>query len=177
MRVLRSSSPFALFIILFLLIACTSTKFSALWKDEAYQGPPGKVLVINAFPKPANRKSFEDMLVKALKDGRVDAVVSYTVMIDPIVSDKEAIAALAKEVGADTVLINKPLGTRMVQSPGVDFSEVHINTKTDVYDMKSNRLVMSVSAATVILQGKSYSDQIQSYVKELATKLSQLGLF
>jgi hypothetical protein len=180
MRVSRISLQFAAFVMFLLFIACSSTKFSLAWKDETYQGHPEKILVINAFPNPVNRRLFEDEFVKALKDRGIDAVVSYTVMPNPVVSDENAIAAQAKEVNADTVLINRPLGTRMGESGGhgnIYYEDLYINTQTDVYDMKSNRLVLSTSAETWIRQGSPYSSRIHSYVKDLVNKLSRQGLF
>ena len=55
MRVLKLSMQFAAFIMLFILIACTttSTKFTDVWKDETYQGHPEKILVINMFQDPS----------------------------------------------------------------------------------------------------------------------------
>jgi hypothetical protein len=180
MRVLRLSMQFAAFITLFIFLACTtSTKFSTTWKDETYQGPPTKILVINAFPNPANRRLFEDEIVMALKDRKVDAVVSYTIMPDPIVSDKDAIAARAMEVGADTVLINRPLGIIQGETigAGATYIDVYVNTQTDVYNMKSNKLILSATAETWIRQGTPYSTHIKSYIKDLVQKLSQQGLF
>jgi hypothetical protein len=180
MKVLRLSMLFATFIILCISLACTSTKFTASWKDQTYQGHPEKILVINAFPNPANRRLFEDEFVMALKDRRVDAVVSYTIMPDPVASDKHTYATQAKEVGADTILINRPLGTttgEVVGAGGVTYSDVYINTQTDVYDMKSNRLVVSVTAETWIQQDAPYSALIKSYIKDLVQKLSKQGLF
>ena len=178
MRVLRLSLPFALFIIVFLFISCTSTKFSTLWKDETYQGHPEKILVINAFLNPANRRIFEDEFVKELKDRRIDAVVSYTSMPDPVVSDKDAIAAQAKRVGVDTVLINRPIGTTTRETAGfTTYQDLYINTQIDVYDMKSNRLILSATAETWIRQDIPYPIHIKSYVKDVVQKLSRQGLF
>jgi len=181
MRALRISLPFTAFMMLFILIACASTKFSAVWKDETYQGRPEKVLVINAFPSPASRRLFEEEFVKALKDRRIDGVVSYANMPDPIVSDMNAIAAQANAAGADAVLINKPLGTTQGETSGpgvmygggVAYKDVYVNTQTDIYDMKSNKLIMSATAETWINKGKPYPAQIRSYVKDLVKKLSR----
>lgn len=178
MRVLRLSFRFALCIMLFLSNACTSTKFSTIWKDETYQGRPEKILVINAFRNPANRRTFEDEFVKALKDRRVDAVMSYAIMSDPVVSDKDTIAAKAQEIGADTVLINRPIGTTTRETTGfVTYEDLYINTQTDVYDMKSNSLIFSATAETWIRQDVPYSIHIKSYVKDVIQQLSQQGLF
>jgi len=180
MRVSRISLQFAVFVMLLLFNACATTKFSVIWKDDTYKGHPEKVMVINAFTNPMNRRLFEDEFVKALKDRRIDAVVSYTVMPNPVVSDQDAIAAQAKEVGADTVLINRATGTRMDESGGhgnITYQDLYIITQTDVYDMKSNRLILSASAETWIRQGEPYSSRIHSYVMDLVNKLSQQGLF
>ena len=179
MRAFRLSLQFALLIILFLFIACASTKFSTEWKDETYQVRPKKILVISAFKFPSHRRLFEDEFVMALKDRRIDAVVSYNVMPDPVVVDKDAIAVQAKAVGADTVLINRPIDatTPENESGGRTYWDLYVNTQTEVYDMKSNRLVLSATAKTSTLQGESYTILMQSYVKDLVNKLSQLGLF
>lgn len=180
MRIARLSVQFAAFITLFIFLACTSTKFSALWKDETYQGHPEKMLVINTFRDPQIRRLFQDEMVKALKDHKVDAVVKYTVLPpDTVVSDKDAIAAQAKEVGADTVLITKPAGARW--DPTGDSVDSDINTHTDVYDMKTNKLISFVSAETRIRGGSPsislYRNHVPSYVKDLVNKLSKARLF
>lgn len=180
MRVLRLSMHVAAFLMVFIFLACasTSTKFSALWEDTTYQGHPEKILVINAFPNPNSRRLFEDEFVKALKERGIDAVVSYTIMPVPIVSDKDARAdeeafwRVLQEAGADTVLINNPVGKRTGQFAGADYLYVNITTQTDVYDMKSNRLVLSITAET-LMQNKPYSAIIKTYIQDLANKLSQ----
>ena len=180
MRAFRLSLQFALLIILFLFIACASTKFSTEWKDETYQVRPKKILVISTFKFPSHRRLFEDEFVMALKDRRIDAVVSYNVMPDPVVVDKDAIAVQAKAVGADTVLINRPLETAQNEiqiSGGILSGETYIHTQTDVYDMKSNRVVLSATAKTWLQKEKSYADQIQSYVKDLVNMMSRHKLF
>jgi hypothetical protein len=187
MRVLRISLQFAAFIMMFLFMACTSTstKFSTIWKDETYQGHPKKILVINMFQNPSIRRLFEDEIVKALKDRKVDAVVKYSVAPpDTVVSDKDAVAALAKEVGADTVLITRPAGTRQDVTgslTGTAISSVYINIQTDVYDMKTNKLISFASAETKIKMDspdlQHYLNSVPAYVKELVNKLSQTGLF
>jgi len=182
MRVERLSLRSSLGILLLLFIACasTSTTFPSLWEDKTYRGHPEKILVINAFPNPANRKVFEDEFVKALKEHGVDAVVSYTVMPDPIVSDKntiadeEALRCCIQDVGADTVLISKPVGKTKDQFVGADYSYMNIVTQTDVYDIKSNRLVLSVTAETR-MRDLPYAALIKTYIKDLVNKLSQQG--
>jgi hypothetical protein len=68
MRVLKISLQFTAFVMLFLFMACMpqTTTFSSIWKDETYQVRPEKILVINAFKFPSNRRIFEEDFVKAL---------------------------------------------------------------------------------------------------------------
>ena len=186
MRVLRISLQCTAFVMLFHFTACTkpTTNFSSIWKDETYQAQTERILVINAFKDPGYRRQFEDGFVTALKDRRIDAVVSYRVMPDistPVLVDKDAIAVQAKAVGADAVFINRPLGTEqkdvwVSNTDGTDKYKLYINTQTDVYDMRTNRLVFSVSAETRIQKNKLYADQIQSYIKDLVNMMSQAGL-
>jgi hypothetical protein len=156
-----------------------STKFYAISKDEAYQGHHGKILVINAFQDPATRRLFEDEFVRVIKDRNIDAVVSYSVMPELVVANKNAIAAQANTIGADTILINIPIGVEMTQTgnPTTYQNILHIKTQTDVIDMKSNLLIMTISAETRALEGEVRIVAIQSYIKDVVNKLSQLGLF
>ncbi len=186
MRSFRLSLQFALCGTLLLFIAaCASTKFSTTWKDETYQGHPKKILVISSFPNPSTRRVFEDEIVKALKERRIEAVASYTSMPDAVVTDKVAIAVQAKEVGADAVLVNKLTGSTKSETAtgggssyaGRVYTDVYIDTETAVYDMNLNKLVMSASAATWMQPDDPYSKQIKSFVKDLVNELSRLGLF
>jgi len=98
-----------------------------------------------------------------------------------VLVDKDAIVEQAKAVGADIVLVNKPLGTERkdvwVSADGVDEYKLYIQTQTNVYDMKSNRLIMSASSETRIKKEKPYADQIQSFIKDLVNMMSQQKLF
>jgi hypothetical protein len=180
MRFIKLSMQFVAFVMLFIFLACApSTKFSAISKDEAYQGHPGKIMVVNAFQDPATRRLFEDEFVRVIKDQKGDAVASYVVMPELVVSDTNAIAAQANAVGADTLLINVPLGTTTTSTGNVSSYQniLHIKTRTDVIDMKSNRFIMTISAETRVLEGQVRIVVIQSYIKDLVNKLSEAGLF
>jgi len=180
MRVLKLSMQFAAFITLFIFLACTSTKFSDIWKDETYQGHPEKILVISTFKDPKIRRLFQDETVKALKDHKVDAVAKYFGFApETVASDKDALTALAKEVGADTVLITGPAGTKR-DATGTS-GRPYLHTQTDIYDMKTNKLISFASAETRIQEDspdpRHYLDQVPSYAKDLVNKLSKAGLF
>ncbi len=173
MKALRLAVRLCLLIVFLFFIACASTKF-VTWKDETYQGHPAKILVVDSFPNPATRRIFEDELVKSLKDRGIDSVVRYVATHDPLLSDKDAIKTQAKEVSADTVLVTQPVGTRMGGSGTLDML---INTKTDVYDMKSGKLILIATGETQIPEGNPSPKQIKTFVKNLVNQLSRSGLF
>ena len=175
MRVIRIYMQFAALMMLFLVFACTSTKFSTLYKDVTYRGHPERFLVINTLP---TRRVFEDTLVQALKDRGIDAVASYLVIPDLPVSYEDVLASLAKEAGADTVLINRYVNREMEDvGLGESVYITYINAQTDVYDMKSNKLVFSASTETRIKSGRPLVPQIETYVRYIINRLSQEGLF
>jgi len=186
MRILRPSLRFAALVMLFHLTACTppTTKFSAIWKDETYQARPEKIFVVGASGGSSPRRDFEDEFVMALKVRGIDAVVSYTSipqMPAPVLVDKDAIVVQAKAVGADTVLINSLIQRERkdvwVDTNGTDRYELYINTRLDVYDVKTNRMIMSVLAEKRIYDDKPYTGQLQSFVRDLVNMLFQQKLF
>lgn len=180
MRGLGRITLFSVFLLSFLFLGCGATRFTTVWKDETYQGHPAKILVISAFPYPATRQIFEDEFVKALKDRKVEAFASHTILPEPIVSDRAALAPYAMAAGADTVLITKPTGTsteNTIGAAGISYRDLYINTQTDVYTIKPDKLIMSAAAETWIHHGEPVPDQIRSYVKILVARLSRSGLF
>jgi hypothetical protein len=165
---------------LFVSLSCVSTKFSAVWKDETYQGRPAKVLVLSTFRDPKIRRLFQDETVKALKDHKVDAVAKYFGFPpDEVLSDKNALPAMAQEYGADTVLITRPAGT--TRDATDKSGRAYLNTHTDIYDMKTNRLISFASAETRIQEDspdpRHYLSHVPSYARDLVQKLSKAGLF
>ncbi len=190
MKIVRLSALFASFLLLALLGACSATKFTSLWKDENYKGRPGRIMVIGALENPASRRLFEDELVKELKGRKVEAVASYPVLPDPSASDRNAAAVQAKELGADIMIISKQVGKRKVtaedkvpesfqsfQIVPFSYDDIYITIETNVYDVKTNSVILTAVAETWIREGVTYLTHIRPFVKSLVKKLSQQGLF
>lgn len=114
MRTLRSSLSFGMLIAMF-ITACATTRLTAVWKDQSYQGYPRKIMVIGVAKKPVNRRIFEDEFVRQLKARGTDAIASYTVLRDDKKGDHTVIAAKMKEQGADAVLITRLVSKKTVQ--------------------------------------------------------------
>lgn len=94
-------------LIAFLMVACSSTKITSLWKDQSYQGPSRKIMVVGVAKKPGNRRVFEDEFVKRIREEGADAIASYTVIPDQKQGSHQLIAAKVKELNADAVLITR----------------------------------------------------------------------
>jgi len=161
-----------------LFAACTTTKFKNVWKDDVYQGNPSKIMVIGVSRTPAVRRLLEDEFVKEFNDRETDAIASYTVLPDGAMADKNAIAATAKEVGADTVLITESVGrkTGITGSPWATYEDLYIDTETIVYDMKSNKPIWTALTETWVRDSQSDKSRIQEFVKLIVRRLSEQKL-
>jgi hypothetical protein len=149
------------------------------------------MMVIGIAKKPANKRTLEDEFVKRIKAFGVDAVASYTVLPDDKESDKDAIAAKLKEVGADALLITRiasresvytnvpdvyappqyycswegycSFGYSNIYAPGYVDEARYAIMETNLYDASDDKLIWSASSETEI----DGTDQkfIRSYAK------------
>jgi len=178
MRTIQKSFWASMVAVSILFTACAATKFTSIWKNETYQGHPVKIMVIAVSNTPATRRVLEDAFVKELKGYETDAIVSYTALPDQLVADKGAINAKAKEVGADTVLITKAVGrkTGTTGSPWGVYEDEYINTETNIYDVKSGKLIWTASSETWIKETASAGSRIRAFVKVIVRRLSEQEL-
>ena len=154
---------------------CTTTKFKAVWMDENYQANPVKILVIGVSNAPATKRLFEDEFVKELQDSGTDAVAGYTMLPDQPQADMTAILAKATEVGADAVLVSKPIGSRTEPSasPFGTYEDQFVDTLTNIYDVKSGKMIWTATTETWIMNYASNKDQIRLFVKAIVKELSK----
>ncbi len=158
-----------------LLAACATTKFTSVWKDETYQGHPDKIMVIGVSKTPAIRRLTEDEFVQELKDHETSAIASYTALPDQSLGDKGAINTTAKEVGADTVLIIKVVGrkTGTTGGPWETYEDEYVDIETNIYDVKSGKLVWTASSETWINENASERSRLREFVKVIVKRLSE----
>jgi hypothetical protein len=166
---------FASVAVMIFLTGCTATKFKAVWKDETYQAKPVKILVIGISNIPAIKRLTEDEFVKELQSHGTDAVAGYTMLPDQPEADIATILAMAAEVGADAVLITKPIGRRSAPSESSIFGSYEnqfVDTQTNIYDVKSHKMVWTATTETWIKNYASNRDQIRSFVKVIVKELT-----
>ncbi len=190
-------------LIAMLLSACASTELNAVWKDPTYKARPAKIMVVGVARNPLNRRIFEDEFVAQLKARGTEAIASYTVLPDQQESNREAIAAKVKDLGADSILITRlvskkiiqtyvpgtryyppPLygswpnyygyGYRYMHTPDYIFEDEYAVMETNLYEAKSDKLVWAASYETGILG--SDTSLIQGYVGIMVRNMIGQGL-
>lgn len=158
---------------LLLLPSCATTKLTTVWKDPAYQDRPTKIMIIALMKSPADRRVFEDEMVKQMQARGTGAVASYPVLGDQTDLSKEAIAAKMSEQGADAVLISRLMDKKtelnpMLGAPGPSYPAAYRGgwhgyyafspgyvvqdefavVQTNLYDLKTEKLIWTAASET-----------------------------
>lgn len=104
-----------------MLSSCAHTKIVKTWQDPGYRGHPKKILVLAVAGSPTVRILFENQMVGQFEKHGLTAIASHGLLPDDLVIDKEALLALVRDQGVDTVFIARPVNRKEVQTlrPGV----------------------------------------------------------
>jgi hypothetical protein len=195
MKKARQISSFIVFITLFLLSSCATTTTTNVWRDQTYQGPVKKILVIGISQKKGIQRFFEDEFVRQFRERGTDAVAGYTVLPYDEKMDKDFIAAKAREVGAGAVLVTRPLGRKTERtyvpgqayavpgsyyrwgsyyghaySPGYVVEDEYVYVETNLFDVATEKLIWSAQSETVLLA--TDQELIKSFIKTMVAKLA-----
>ena len=173
---------------LLLVTSCASTKLYSVWRDEGYSGHIKKVFIIGASPKPVIRRIFEREFVNQLKSHGVDAVASNQVIPSDKMLDKETIVSKIKDLDIDTILITRLAEKKTITRDFSDwygyygyhsrlhkkvFKEELVSLETNLYEVRTERLIWSASSETVLMEERSIYRNIQSLVKVMVKQLSE----
>jgi len=179
-----------------LLASCASTSsLTAVWKDQAYQGPVKRVVVLGVAKQQAIRNFFEDEFVKQLKARGVDAAASYAIIPFAQMSDRNLVAAKIKAVGADAILATRLIDRKNVEtyvpgsmstypsyynswggyygyvySPGYVVQDEYVFLETNLYLTSTEKLAWSARSETWVV--KSDQDLMKSFIELIVDKLS-----
>jgi len=195
MKKARQMLFFLLLITSLLASACATTAVTNAWRDPTYQGPIKKVLVIGVSQKKAVQRFFEDEFVRQLRAAGTDAIAGYTILPYEEDINKDFIAAKAKESGADTVLVTRPLGRTtertyvpgqvyavpapyyrwgsyygQAYSPGYVVEDEYVYVETNLFDLQSEKLIWSAQSETLLSAGNR--GLIESFIKTIIAQLS-----
>jgi hypothetical protein len=102
---------------LLVLVSCssTSTKFTDVWRDKAFEGQFTRMLIIGAAEDQNVRAFYEDEFTRELARRGLDARSSYPEIPPEKVFDKEAILETSRALGADAVLVTAVVERRKVK--------------------------------------------------------------
>ena len=197
--------PFAKRLVLFLVAclclpaSCATTKMTDTWRDDAYRGTIGKVVVIGIFKEPDTRKIFEDEYADRLRARGVDATASRKIVTDAELPDKDVVIGKIRKFGADTVLVTRVMDMETVKNyvpgqayavptyysyygayysysyrPGYTETEGFAYLETNLYGIGDEKLIWSGRSKTK-LSATRY-ELIQAYVKTMLDGLSEAKL-
>ena len=164
-----------LFSFVFLIISCAGTELTHKQVNEVYKGKPvSNILVIAITGNEANRRSFEQKFVARLKSAGVEAISSEDAMPMPanLKLKKETILNAVNQFENDAVIIThlidkeeKEVYTRggradrgyygfyhsrysYAHSPGYSSTSKTLRLETNLYDVKTEKLIWSGQSKT-----------------------------
>lgn len=176
------------FLLSFILTSCSSTSEISTWKDKSYSGNVKNVLIIVVAEKPGIRRVFEREYMMQLKNRGVNAVPSYEIIPADKMMDKDTILSKIKGMGIDSVLVTSLVSkTRITtyhpgwyghysNAYGRKFTDDIVNLETNLYDVKSEKMIWSILSETTIMQGESSFKKIQPFVETILKNLSENNL-
>ena len=186
---MKQGKHFNLFILaiisLLLITSCASTKLYSVWRDEGYRDHIKRVFIIGVSPKPVIRRIFEREFVNQLKSHGVDAVASNQVIPSDKMLDKETIVSKIKDLDIDTVLITRLAEKKTITTYVRDwygyysgnygrvFKDELVSLETNLYEVRTGKLIWSASSETILMEGRSIYRNIESLVKVMVKHLSE----
>lgn len=189
---------------LLVLAGCETTSTTAVWKDPAYTAPSMKsLMVIGVSENRANRRLYEDSMVKALVARGVAARSSYNEI--PVATNvgKKSVEAVIAGKDVDGVLVTRVLGVDKetvyeppmqrygrpyyshyysyyswsydnVSDPAFYRTYSTVRVETNVYAVKGGALVWSMQSRT--LDPERVGEAIESVVAATTEQMKAQGL-
>jgi predicted transcriptional regulator len=153
------------------------------------------MVVVGTFKSPSIRNFFEDEFVKQLQEHGIEAIASYTFVPIVDLTNKDSVNTKIKEIGVDAVLVTRLVDKKTVENyvqgrvtvvpnyshhrrrhnfdyiytPGYMVEEEYAYAETNIYDIRSEKLIWSALSTTKI-SGRD-QDLIKSFVKVMVDKL------
>jgi hypothetical protein len=130
------------------LSSCTtSVSLKETWKSpEAPATVYRKLLVMGISPNPSLRETFENILTTTLREHGVEAVRSYTLIKDLNKFNSSELQGLAREAGADGVIITR--GISKEEHVNYQYAMGTVERKTVVYED-----AQPDSSTTIVMSG------------------------
>ena len=185
---------------LLLVVSCSATTMSAVWKDPNYQGGKlKKVLVVGVAKDEVIRRLFEDEFSARLKAHGTDAYPSYSILASTEMLAEDPVNAKIENLDLDAVLVTRFVnrkketvytpGTRYysggwynwystgygyVTSPGYYSEYEVISLSTNIYHSQTGEMIWSGLSDTVT--GGSAETEIRDLIDAIVRSLTENGL-
>jgi hypothetical protein len=186
------------------LASCSaSTSLKNSWRDPSFTGPLdfNKVLVIMVTKDGSTRRTVEDAVVKRMAARRhVEAVPSYTLLMDSDLQNKEHAHQLIEEAGFDGAVAMRIVGVDKevnyvpgtypspyynfwgyydyawpaVYDPGYLQTDTIVNVETLVYSIKDGKLVWTGTTET--FNPSNIDDMVDGIAAAVSTEMAKQGL-
>jgi hypothetical protein len=188
MNKVNTISLFSLLVSLLLFSSCATTTTTNVWRDQKYPGPVKKILVMGISQREGIQRFFEDEFVRQLRDRGTDGIAGYSILPYDEKMDKDFIASKAKESGADTVLVARPISRKIERSyvpgsysrwgsyygyaysPGYVVADEYVYIETNLYDVASENLIWTAQSETIMLA--TDQELIRSFISTMIAQLA-----
>ena len=184
----------------FFLISCATTTLTSVWKDKNYHGKPNNIIIIMVSKSQITRELVEGEFVAGLEARGNNAVASYKFIQLDRLTDRSFIESKIQGTGADAVLISRLVDRKTIETydPGViyglpdfyydwwgyyeyvvvtpgytDETQV-LFVETNLYDIKTEKLIWSARSETEVTEGDQ--QLIKTFVKVMIEKLASEGI-
>lgn len=96
-----------LLLISFVLSACSPTVVSQSWKDEQFNAPLGKIMILGVSENDTARRVFEQEMAAKFKEQGINAVPSYQLLPDDEKLKKTQVVDAAKSNDVQSVFVTR----------------------------------------------------------------------
>ena len=170
-------------------------------------GPVQKILVLAVSKEPKTRKMFEGVYVSALNGAGSNAVASHKVLPGSDKLEKDEIKKAASDAGCDSVIVTHLVGIEQkevhqaaiydrrvyggydsfgnqyagaydyVAVPGTTIEQELVRLETNLYDLKSEKLIWRATSKTVEPGAiKSFSEEVSQLLVKSLQKNKLIGV-
>jgi hypothetical protein len=190
-------------ICLFVLTSCATrtTTLTNVWKDKDYKGTPHNIIIIMVTKSQITRELVEGMFVAGLDDRGNKAVASYKIVPLDQLDERDTVKSKMQDIGADAVLVSRLVDQKTIETytpriiygfvpdfyydwwgyydyvmvaPGYTGETQVIFAETNMYDIKTEKLIWSARSATEVSEGDQ--QLIKTFVKVMIDRLASEGI-
>ena len=186
-------------LLIFAAASCATTTLTKVWKDPNFgTGTIKKMMVVGIAKDPATRRLFEDTFAQSLAAHGVSVIKSYEVITLEELNNKKGAAEKIRALGADAVLATRLINKETVETyypswsygmwggyygmgyssmidPGYIVSEQVAKLETNVYDIKTGKLVWTALSDTWLDAGEQ-DRLISDFIGVMVKRMTKDGL-